>query len=76
MLLILPSPDRPLRGDAILIMLVLRGMWIGAIAFGLGLIGLGWIHSRAFGIISTVAGIAFLVLIHVAIQAATAGFPF
>src|SRR5919107_1270172 len=28
MLLILPSLDRPLQGDAFLIMLVLRGMWI------------------------------------------------
>ena len=75
-LLILPSLNRPLRGDGILVTLVILGMWIGAVTFGLGLIGLGWIHSKPFGIISTVAGIAFLVLIHVAIQAATAGFPF
>jgi hypothetical protein len=75
-LLILPRPHRTLGGDELLITLLLVGMWIGAIIFGLGLIGLGWIHSRDFGIISTLAGIVFLVLIHVAIQAASAGLPF
>ncbi len=44
--------------------------------FGVGLIDLGWIRSRAFAIVSTVAGVVFLVLIHVGIQAATAVLPF
>ena len=68
--------DGPHRALAVAITLLLVGMWIGAITFGLGLMGLGWIHSRGFGIISTLAGIVFLVLIHDAIQAATAGLPF
>jgi hypothetical protein len=72
-LLILPRPHRTLGGDELLITLLLVGMWIAAITFGHGLIGLGWIHSRDFDIISTLAGIVFLVLIYLAIQVASAG---
>jgi hypothetical protein len=74
-LLSLPRPGRTSAGDATLIRFWLVGLWFGAVAFGAGLIGLGWLHSKTFGLLSTLAGILFLVLLHVAIRAATGAFP-
>jgi hypothetical protein len=75
LLLLLPRPNRPPGSDATLIRLLLVGLWFGAITFGLGLIGLGWLHSRPFGRLSTLAGVLFLLVLHVAIYAATGGLP-
>jgi hypothetical protein len=39
------------------------GMLIGAVSCGGGLIALGWMHSREFGILATIAGVVSLVLL-------------
>ena len=43
---------------------IARLSWlIGIFAFSFGIIGLGWIYSRRFGIIATIAGATLLVVV-------------
>jgi hypothetical protein len=55
------------KGEGPIGALWLLGMLVGAVSFGCGLICLGWIHSREFGILATVAGVVFLLLLAVAL---------
>ena len=53
----------------------LLGMLIGAVSFGCGLISLGWIRSREFGVLATIAGLVFLVLLAVTLSTALSASP-
>ena len=59
-------PGNPNKGEGPLGAIWLLGLLVGAVSFGCGLISLGWIHSRTFGLLATIAGIVFLVLLAVA----------
>jgi hypothetical protein len=65
MLFIFPGGET--KGEGPLGWIWLGGMLVGAISFGGGLIALGWIHSREFGILAMIAGIVFLLLLAVAL---------
>jgi hypothetical protein len=60
-------PDQESRNVELLAAMWLLGMLVGAIGFGCGLISLGWIRSREYGMLATAAGIGFFVLLAVAV---------
>jgi hypothetical protein len=68
-------PGAENKGEGPIGTIWLLGMLVGAVSFGCGLISLGWIHSRAFGVLATIAGIVFLVLLGVTLWTALSASP-
>ena len=73
-LFVFPGPAN--KGEGSLGIIWLLGMLAGAVSFGIGLMALGWIHSRSFGTWATAAGIVFLLLLGVAVWSVSSSSAF